>query len=61
MFKNLSPYKKTVAAVVIGVIGWASSVVTSNSAPVTAGEWVQLSFVVATALGVYQLSNGAKK
>jgi len=57
MFKNLSPYRKTVAAVVIGLIGWATAVVTSNPAHITAGEWIGLATVVAQALGVYQITN----
>lgn len=50
-------YNKTVAAVVTGLIGWAASVVTSNVAHITAGEWVQFATVLATALGVYSVSN----
>lgn len=54
---NLSPYRKTVTAITIGLIGWASSVVTSNPAAITAGEFVQLATVLATALGVYTATN----
>lgn len=54
---KLAPYNKTIAALVIGVLGWASSVVTSNPAHVTAGEWVQLGTAIATAFGVYSVSN----
>lgn len=54
---NLAPYRKTVAAVVVGLLGWATSVVTSNPVQITAGEWIQLGTVLATALGVYQVTN----
>jgi hypothetical protein len=57
MFKSLAPYRKTVAAVVTGMIGWASAVVVSNPTHVTAGEWIMLATVLATALGVYQVTN----
>jgi hypothetical protein len=57
---NLAPYRKTVAAVVTGLIGWATVVVTSAAAAITAGEWIMLATVVATALGVYQVSNEPK-
>lgn len=54
---NLSKYNKTITAVVTGLIGWATVVVTSDSAAVTAGEWIMLATVLATALGVYQVKN----
>lgn len=54
---DLSRYNKTTAAVVIGLIGWASSVVTSDRASISAGEWIQLATALATALGVYQVTN----
>jgi hypothetical protein len=54
---NLAPYRKTVAAIAIGLLGWGGSVVTSTQSPITASEWLQLGTVVATALGVYQVTN----
>ena len=54
---NLAPYRKTVTAVVTGLIGWATVVVTSESIDITSGEWIMLATVLATALGVYQVSN----
>jgi hypothetical protein len=53
----LNPYKKTVAAIVIGVIGWATAVVTSDRATISAGEWIMLATAIATALGVYSVTN----
>jgi hypothetical protein len=50
-------YRKTIAAVVTGVIGWASAVVASDPATVTATEWIMLATVVATALGVFGFPN----
>lgn len=54
---SLAPYRKTVAAVVTGVIGWASAVVVSEPVHITAGEWVMGATVLATALGVYTIAN----
>lgn len=54
---NLSSYRKTITAVVTGLIGWASAVVTSNTTTITAGEWIMLATVLATALGVFALPN----
>lgn len=53
----MPPYLKTVAAVVTGVIGWATLVVNSPSTAVTASEWIVLATVVATAVGVYVVPN----
>jgi hypothetical protein len=55
--EKLAPYRKAVAAVIVGIIGWATSVVTSDPTAITAGEWIQLATVLATALGVYQITN----
>jgi hypothetical protein len=49
--------KKTVAAVVTGLIGWGTVVVASDSVPVTGSEWLMLGTAVATALGVYVVPN----
>lgn len=54
---NLGPYRKTLTALVTGVIGWAAAVVVSERASISASEWVMLATVVATALGVYQIPN----
>lgn len=56
-YHSLAPFKKTVAAVVTGVIGWATAVVVSPDAAIGAGEWVMGATVLATALGVYQIKN----
>lgn len=53
----LAPYRKTVAALVVGVIGWAGVVVTSEPSHITASEWLQLAVAAATALGVYAVAN----
>lgn len=53
----LAPYRKTGAALVIGLLGWGAAVVASDPAPVTAPEWIQLGTVAATALGVYKITN----
>lgn len=54
---NLAPYRKTVAALVVGLLGWATVVVTSPEATITASEWLGLGTALATALGVYQVPN----
>lgn len=54
---NLAPYRKTVTAVVTGLIGWGTVVVTSAATAVTGGEWIMLATVLATALGVYTATN----
>lgn len=51
------PYTKTITALVTGLIGWATSVVTSNSVHITAGEWIQLATALAVSLGVYSFAN----
>ena len=53
----MSTYLKTIAAVITGVIGWATLVVNSASTSVTASEWIVLATAVATALGVYLVPN----
>ena len=54
---SLAPYRKTISAVVTGLIGWAAAVVASAPAHVTASEWVFGATVLATALGVYTVGN----
>lgn len=54
---NLSAYRKTIAAIITGLIGWATMVVVSQSAKITAAEWIALATVLATALGVYSVPN----
>lgn len=56
---NLPAYRKTVAALVTGVIGWAIVVVASEPSRITASEWIQLAVAGATALGVYGVTNEA--
>lgn len=50
-------YNKTVTAVITGLIGWGSAVVTSDRATVSASEWIMLATVLATAFGVYAIAN----
>jgi hypothetical protein len=53
----LGKYRKTITAVVTGVIGWAGVVIASDATGVTAAEWLGLAVAVATALGVYGVPN----
>lgn len=54
---NLHEYRKTIVAVIIGVLGWAGTVVVSEHSSVSAAEWLGLATAVATALGVYGVPN----
>lgn len=54
---NLAPYRKTAAAVSIAGLTWATAVVQSPSAPVTASEWIVGAGALLTALGVYTVTN----
>jgi hypothetical protein len=54
---NFGKYNKTIAALIIGLLGWASIVVASEPSQVTALEWVGLGTTLATATGVYQFKN----
>jgi hypothetical protein len=54
---NLGRYAKTVTALVVGLIGWATLVVNSAPKHITAPEWIVLATVAATALGVYTAPN----
>lgn len=55
--KKLAPYRKTVAAIVVGVIGWATMVVNSAPTAISASEWIAGATALATALGVYGITN----
>lgn len=55
----LGTYGKTITAVITGIIGWATLVVNSASIDITASEWIVLATALATALGVYAVSNAS--
>ena len=54
---NLSRYRKTITAVITGAIGWATLVVTSDAAPISATEWIAGATALAIALSVYAVPN----
>jgi hypothetical protein len=54
---NIGTYSKTVIAAVTGIIGWAALVVASEQSSVSAEEWLAGATALATALGVYAVSN----
>lgn len=54
---NLPAYRKTLTAVITGLIGWGAVVVVSERASISASEWIGLATVLATALGVYSVPN----
>lgn len=53
----MAKYRKTITALVIAAIGWATAVVTSDPAHITASEWIMGATGLATALGVYAAPN----
>lgn len=53
----MSAYRKTITAVVTGGIGWAAVVITSAPAAISASEWLMGATALATALGVYAVTN----
>lgn len=54
---NLGIYGKTVTALITTLIGFATLVVNSDPVKITASEWIVLATGLATALGVYAISN----
>lgn len=54
---NLPAYRKTVTAVVGALITWGTYVTTSEPTAITASEWLLLAGGLATAAGVYQVTN----
>jgi predicted RecA/RadA family phage recombinase len=57
MLEKLKPYRKTIAAVATGAIGWGALVVASDAAAITATEWIAGATAIAIALGVYTVPN----
>lgn len=54
---NLGKYGKTITALIVGGIGWATLVVHSTPTAITADEWIQGATALAVALGVYSVAN----
>lgn len=54
---KLSEIRKALTPLVVGLVGWATLVINSPSASITAAEWVALLVVVATGVGVYYVPN----
>lgn len=54
---NFAPYRKTVVAVVGAVIAFATLVITSPEAAISASEWLSGAIGLGTALGVYGVAN----
>jgi hypothetical protein len=53
--------RKALTPIVVGGLGWASAVVVSPSAHITAGEWIFGGTALAIALGVYSVPNTPPK
>ena len=60
LLDKLGRYRKTVAAGIVGLLGWGTLVVTSDAGGVTPAEWLNLGFVGATAIGVFAVANRSK-
>jgi hypothetical protein len=60
LLEKFGRYRKTVAALIIGGIGWATMVVTSDPAPITSTEWIAGATYAATAIGVFAVANRPK-
>jgi hypothetical protein len=54
---KISEIRKTLTAVVTGLLGWGAVVIASPSSAITAPEWLMFGVVAATSLGVYAVSN----
>ncbi len=53
----LAKYRKTVTAVVTGVILWFGTVIASEAATISQSEWLGLATILVVALGVYAAPN----
>ncbi len=49
--------RKAIAALLVGALGWATQVVSSERASISAEEWIALATVVVTVITVYFLAN----
>ncbi len=56
---NLGKYGKTITALIVGAIGWATLVVHSAPSAISADEWIQGATALAVALGVYSVANAS--
>ena len=56
-FDLLGPYRKSVAALVAGLVLWGYLVIESGSEAVTAQEWIGLAVVILGAAGVWGVPN----
>lgn len=56
MIRRLARYRKSIAATVGGVLGWAGTAYVPDG-HVDRAEWYGLAVVLATALGVYGVEN----
>ena len=54
---NAGAIRKALTPIVMGGIGWATLVVQSPSGPITSSEWLMGGTILASALGVYAISN----
>ena len=53
----LGQTRKAVGTLIVGVYGWATTVILSSSGPITAVEWLALGGVGVAVAAVYGLTN----
>lgn len=57
----MEKYRKTITALVVGAVGWATLVVNSAPSNITATEWIAGATYLAVALGVWGVPNVLNK
>lgn len=53
----MNRYRKSITALVTGVLSWVGVVIASTPNEVTSAEWLGLGLALAVAAGVYQIPN----
>lgn len=54
---SVAEIKKAIGALLVGLVGWATAVVESDSVGVTDTEWIMLATLVVGVITVYVLKN----
>jgi hypothetical protein len=57
---KLAEYRKTIAAVLIGALTWATMIVESAPSEITSSEWIAGGGILLAAIGVYAWANEPK-
>ncbi|HEX2578679.1 MAG TPA: hypothetical protein VHK88_20210 [Aquihabitans sp.] len=56
---SLSRYRKAIAAILTGLLGWATAVVQSDPEQITSAEWIGAATVIVATIAVYLVPNDA--